>query len=149
MSKTVFQLSATDAIAVGDLLVIGDQSNYDTRRATVQALIDLLNTALTFPVNTLARQSSSPSATGFSVTVASGNTWLILTPTAGYAAGTIVLPAGTDGSIVTVNCTQAVTTLTITPTGTASVTGAPTTLAAKGFFTLKYDLVNDTWYRIG
>lgn len=149
MSKTIFQLSAIDTLSVGDLLVIGDQSNYDMRKATVQNLIDLLNTALTFPSSTLARQAASPSATGFSVTILSGDTWLILTPVAGYAAGTLVLPTGTDGQIVTINCTQAVTTLTITPTGTASVTGAPTTLAANAYFTLKYDLVNDTWYRIG
>jgi hypothetical protein len=148
MGKSIFQLSSIDTLATGDLLAIGDASNTDTRKASLAALVTFLNSNLTFPAVTLARQAASPAATGFSVTVLSGDTWLILTPLAGYAAGEIVLPTGSNGAIVTVNCTQAVTTLTITATGTASVVGAPATLVANDYFTLKYDLINDSWYRI-
>ena len=99
-------------------------------------------------------QYAVPSSTGFSVQVTNGddNVHLILTPTAGFAAGTIVLPA-TPGAIdkqqVIVNCTQQVTALTINGNGAAGVTGEPTSLAADSFFTLKYDLPTQTWYRIG
>jgi hypothetical protein len=77
--------------------------------------------------------------------------WLILTPVAGYAAGTITLPLSTNvvnKQEILVNCTQAVTTLTINGNG-ATVTGAPTTLAANAFFRLRYDGVTGTWYRVG
>ena len=97
-------------------------------------------------------QYSAPSATGFTVTItdSSASAWLILTPVAGYAAGTIVLPAlanATNQQEVLVNCTQAVTTLTINANG-ATVTGGPTTLAANAFFTLRFDAVLKTWYRV-
>lgn len=98
-------------------------------------------------------QYAAPSATGFSVSITDGpdSVWLILTPVAGYAAGTIVLPAVgncLDHQEVLVNCTQSVTTLTIDDNG-ATVTGAPTTLAANAYFRLRFDAVTDTWYRVG
>jgi len=93
---------------------------------------------------------SSPSATGFTVTVNAGNTWLILTPAAGYAAGTIILPATPPaGSEVLVVSTQSVTALTVDGNGASGVIGAPTTLAANGHFRLKYDAQGFTWYRVG
>jgi len=49
---------------------------------------------------------------------------------------------------VLVNCTQAVTTLTINGNG-ATVTGAPTTLAANAFFRLRFEAVAGVWYRVG
>lgn len=96
----------------------------------------------------LTAQYEAPTATGFSVTVDSGNTWLVLTPAAGYAAGTIVLPTGVQGQEVLVNCTQAVTTLTITPGTGDTVVGAPATLAANDYFRLKYDDTLSRWYRV-
>lgn len=97
----------------------------------------------------LERQYASPSATGFSVTIVLADTWLILTPAAGYAAGEIVLPSAMAGQSVMVNSTQAVTALTITPNGADSVVGVPTTLAANDYFTLRYDDVLSRWYRVG
>lgn len=97
----------------------------------------------------LTAQYSAPSATGFSVTVSAVNTWLILTPDAGYAAGTIVLPNGSQGAEVLVNCTQAVTALTITPASGESVVGGPTALTANQSFRLKFDAVLKRWYNVG
>jgi len=98
-------------------------------------------------------QYSAPSATGFSVTVAepSKSSWLVLTPAAGYAAGTIVLPpvAGViEGQELLVNCTQSVAALTVSGNG-ATVIGAPTALSANDFFTLKFEPVLKYWYRVG
>lgn len=147
MSAPIFKLSSIGSLDLSDLLPVGDTSNYDARKVSLAVLRDFLQENLDFTGQSLTRQSAAPSATGFSVTIIEGNTWLILTPVAGYAAGEIVLPAGVDQEEVTINCTQAVTTLTVTSTST--VTGAPTTLATNDFFTLKYDQINDTWYRIG
>ena len=97
----------------------------------------------------LVTQYASPNATGFSVTLGSvPNTWLLLTPTAGFAAGTLVYPATpTDQDEINVNTTQAVTTLTNNGNG-KTVNGAPTTLAANAFFKMRYDGVNASWYRV-
>lgn len=97
----------------------------------------------------LTTQYAAPSATGFSVTIAAADTWLVLTPVAGYAAGTLVLPAGTDKAEILVNCTQAVTTLTITPATGETVTGAPTSLSANDSFRLRFDGVTSVWYKVG
>lgn len=103
-----------------------------------------------------ATQYASPNVSGFAVTVqppsAGTPVWLLITPTAGFAAQTINLPIGVDGQEVLVNCTQAVTTLTVTGAlvGVTNqpVNGAPTTLAANGFFRLKFSGVNGSWYRV-
>ena len=99
--------------------------------------------------NGLVTQYASPNATGFTVALESvPNGWLVLTPLAGYAAGTITLPAlPVDQQQVAVSCTQSVTTLTVNGNG-KTVNGAPTTLAANGTFSLRYDGVNQSWYRI-
>lgn len=121
-------------------------------RLLAGSVLDYMQDNLSFPAD-FTPQYSAPSATGFSVQVTDGsdNIHLILTPVAGYAAGTIVMPLlanCVDGQEVLVNCTQAVTTLTITGNG-STVTGAPTTLAANAFFRLRFDDVTNTWYRVG
>jgi hypothetical protein len=98
-------------------------------------------------------QYAAPSATGFSITVLNGSSsvWLIISPTGAFAAGTLILPAVAncvDKQELLVNCTQAVTALTINANG-ATITGAPTTLAANGFFRLRFDALADVWYRVG
>lgn len=143
---TINELTATDTLASGDFLPVFSQTQGDARKAAMSVLLTYIQNNLT--VGRLTTQYSAPSATGFSVTVGT-NTHLILTPVAGYAAGTIVLPATpSDRDEVLVNCTQAVTTLTVNGNG-KTVTGAPTTLAANAFFRLKYDAVAGVWYRVG
>jgi len=120
-------------------------------QAYLQANLDFSNNG------DYATQYSAPSATGFNVQVTDGvdnntNVHLILSPLAGYAAGTITLQAKADlvdKQELLVNCTQAVTTLTINLNGATGAIGAPTTLAANAFFRLKYDAVTSNWYRVG
>jgi len=146
------QLSALSEITAGDLLAVWAQSQGDTRKAAASVLLAYMQENLTFPaagIPDYTVQYSAPSASGFSVTITGTVwTWLLLTPVAGYAAGTIVLPsAPMAGQEVLVNTTQSVTTLTISSVRT--VTGAPATLAANGFFRLKYDATLLSWYRVG
>jgi len=99
-------------------------------------------------------QYAAPSATAFSVQIndADDDVHLILTPTAGFADGEIVLPAPAhcrDKQEIVVNCTQAVAALVVDGNGALAVTGAPTALAANEFFRLAYDLATQSWYRIG
>lgn len=159
--SNISDYTSVSTIASGDLLVVYDVSESDNRKLSISSLQSYLQSNLSFTtgasVGAYTTQYAAPSATGFSVTITDeddddANVHLILTPVAGYAAGTIVLPAVAsliDKQEVLVNCTQAVTTLTIDKNGATALTGAPTTLAANNFFRLKYDLATSTWYRVG
>lgn len=149
---TINQLSAADSLSDGDLLPVYSQNNGDARKAALSLLAAYLQGKIT-STDDKTTQYAAPSATAFNIQI--GGTgqsiWLILTPTGAFAAGTLTLPpvAGVlDKQEILVNTTQAVTALTIAGNG-ATVTGAPTTLAANAFFRLRFDGVTDTWYRVG
>jgi len=150
----ISQLSSIDTLSTSDLLAVWAASNSDTRKASLSTLLTFLQENLTSPGDDMT-QYAAPAATGFNVAIAPSvngqNVYLLLTPLAGYAAGTITLPLlanCVDGQTLLVNTTQAVTTLTVAGNG-ATVVGAPTTLAANAFFKLRYDGVFKTWYRVG
>jgi len=152
------KLNATDTISTSDLLPLWSAINGDDRRTSFAVLLAFMQANLTFSTFTgmqeYTTQYAVPSATGFNVQITDGddNIHLILTPTAGYAAGTITLPLFSncvDKQEVIVNCTQQVTALTVDGNGATAVTGEPTSLGADDFFRLKYDLLSKTWYRIG
>lgn len=147
-------LSSTDEVAAGDQVPIYSAAAGGDRKVPLSVLIACIQSLLT-AATTEETQYASPNATGFSVTIApttDGNSvFLLLTPLAGYAAGTIVLPALAeciDGQELIVTCTQIVTALTVDGNG-ATVNGAPTGLTANGFFRLRFDGVNASWYRVG
>jgi hypothetical protein len=148
------QLSRADTVTAGDLAVIFSTNNGDARAAAMSVLLAYFQDNLTAS-GSFMTQYASPNATAFNVTISPAtngeNVYLLLTPTAGFAAGTITLPAlasAVDGQEVLVSCTQAVTTLTVAGNG-ATVNGPPTTLAANGFFRLRFNGVNNSWYRVG
>ena len=150
---TINQLSAVDSVVSSDQVPIYSSGQGDARKASMSVIKSFVLAGSTSSDDKVT-QYSSPNATGFSVTIldSSGTSvWLILTPLAGYAAGTLVLPAVAncvDRQEILVNTTQAVTTLTINANG-ATVIGAPTTLAANAFFRLRFDDVLNVWYRVG
>jgi hypothetical protein len=147
-------LTALDTLSTGDLIPVWSGGNGDTRRISLATLAAYLQTLLQAAGDYIT-QYAAPSATGFNVAVspptAGANTFLLLTPAAGYAAGTITLPAQAscvDGQELLCTCTQSVTTLTIAGNG-STLNGAPTTIAANGFFNLRFDGVFKAWYRVG
>lgn len=146
------QLASVDQISPGDQVPIFATNQGDARKASLALLKAFIQEGTTAADDKIT-QFAAPSATAFSVQVNNDadSVWLVLTPTAGFAAGTLVLPAVAncvDRQEVLVNCTQAVTTLTVSGNG-ATVTGAPTTLAANAFFRLRFTAVTKTWYRVG
>lgn len=152
---TINQLSAADAVTGADQVPIYQAANGDARKASISLFAAYIQSLLT-PASGEETQYFAPGATGFSVLVApstvGGSVYLLMTPAAGYAAGTIVLPAlaeSEDGQEVLVTSRQAVTTLTVSGNGAVAVNGAPTTLAANAFFRLRYDGVTQSWYRVG
>lgn len=143
--------SRKESPALSDLSLIWDAANSDWRLSTlsnIQTLFDSDDTT-DRPVT----QYLSP-LTGFNVTVTDGGSdtqdvHLLLTPAGTLATGTITLPAvPVDKMTVLVTTTNAITTLAVSANGN-TVRGEPSTLAADGYFTLKYDSVNSTWYRVG
>jgi len=149
---TINQLSAVDQVVSSDQVPIYSSEQGDARKASMATLLAFFAGQITANDDKMT-QYSAPSATGFNVQVNNDNlsVWLVLTPVAGYAAGTLTLPAVAncvDRQEILVNCTQAVTALTVAGNG-ATVTGAPTTLAANAYFRLRFDAVTNTWYRVG
>jgi len=151
----ISNLSSLDSLSASDLLAVWSAANSDTRKASLSVLLAFLQESVQIPSADLT-QYESPGASGFNVAIALSEIvgqplYLLLTPDAAYAAGTITLPARAlcvDGQTLLVSCTQAVTALTVAGNG-ATVSDAPTTLAANAFFKLRYDGVNMTWYRVG
>lgn len=140
--------------SVGSSIPFYDVVNGQDRRCSVTDLATVISSSLATPGAPIT-QYSAPAATGFSVTVVpgtdGGDVNLRLTPAAGYAAGTIVLPPVAnchDQQTILVTCTQTVATLTVDGNG-ATVNGAPTAFTANGFFKLQFDGVFSAWYRVG
>lgn len=148
------KLSSVSSVAAGDYVALFSAALGKDARATLTTLAARLQTQIT-SLDDKITQYAAPNATAFSVTIApgsdGGSVFLLLTPAAGYATGTVVLPAlasCADKQEVLVHCTQAVTTLTVSGNG-ATVNGAPTTLAANAYFRLRYDATMESWYRVG
>ena len=147
------QLPSTDSLTGSDKLPLYSSALGLDASTTVAQLAAYL-TGQSAP-GAMVTQYASPNATGFSISINATGTgvgqsvWLLVTPLAGYAAGTIVLPPVAicqDQQELLVSCTQAVTTLTVSGNG-APVNGAPTTLTANAAFCLKFDAVNQSWYK--
>lgn len=142
-------LSTSPRVTASDFFIGAQGNNNNAQRFSAASVAEFIAEYLN--VGGITSHYAAPSATAFSVDLpAVTNTiWLILTPTGTFANGEIVMPlAPVDQQTVTVNCTQVVTTLAVDGNG-ATVTGAPTTLAANGKFTLRFDAVTSTWYCIG
>lgn len=151
------QLSSTDTLSAGDLVPIWKTNNGDTRKTSMTTLQAYMQNNLTFPsvaagVSQFVVQYAAPVATGFTVTLPnnSNNQWLILSPTGGFAAGTITFPLLAnlaDNQEILIVSTQAVTALTISGNG-ATVSGAPAGISANAGLRFKYNALGSIWYRL-
>lgn len=149
--------TGSSPLASSDYLALFSGQLGQDAKATLSQLLTWLQSQLTSS-GSFTQQFVSPNASGYSVTIAppssGASMWLLSTPLAGYANFTILLPAGVDGQEVLVNSTQAVSgALTVTGATVGAspqpVNGAPATLAANGFFRLKFCGVTSSWYRVG
>lgn len=150
------RLMLLDQIRSGMYLAANENSQ--DYRISIEDLIAFIQEFVapdTGVVRPFVTQYASPSSTGFNIAInalAGQSVHLILTPTTGFAAGAITLPISSslvDKQEVLLNCTQQVTALTINGNGAGAVTGEPSSLGADDFFRLKYDLLTNTWYRVG
>ena len=144
-------LNSADA-TLSSQIPFADPTSGQDRKTSLSQLAQLLQAQTNGRMST---QYAAPGSSGFTVTVnpptIGGSVFLLLTPAAGYAAGTIALPPQTslvDGQEFLVFSTQSVTTLTVSAAG-SSILGGPATINANGFFRLRYDGVFKNLYRIG
>lgn len=147
------QLSTADTLTAGDLLPIWRTNNSDTRKTSLTALQAFMQANLTFSAGQFVVQYAAPAATSFTVALLANtdNQWLILTPLAAYAAGTITFPLSSsvaDNQEILIFSTQAVTTLTLSGNG-ATIVGAPTGISQNGALRFKFNALASTWYVIG
>jgi len=147
------QLSSTDTLTAGDLLPIWRTNNSDTRKTSLTALQAFMQANLTFSAGDFVVQYAAPAATGFTVTLVStsNNQWLIMSPLATYATGTITFPpvaSVVDNQEILIYSTQIVTALTLSGNG-ATIAGSPGFITAGGSLRFKYNALVQTWYRIG
>jgi len=148
---TINQLSGISQVSGGDLLPVYVSNNGDARKVSITQLLQYFQT--TFAAPTVATNLYTP-GTGFNITVptpVSEQQWMIIQPAGTLAAGTITLPLNTgtpDGTQVLVTTTQIITAFTLALNGAASAFGAPTTLAANAFFTMRFYQATNSWYRV-
>lgn len=103
--------------------------------------------------NTLAKYQADTSfdyqqpATGFDYTVPNDKGTVILDPAGVLATGSITMQENpSNGDVVRVSTSQAITALTVAANVGQSIKNAPTTLAAGGKFAYVYRAANSTWY---
>tara|TARA_R110000744_G_C19336636_1_gene559094 strand:- start:231 stop:686 length:456 start_codon:yes stop_codon:yes gene_type:complete len=146
------QLPASDELQGGDLFAVYKQANGDARKVAASVLLDYVKA--NSGQSNYVTQSVVVASSGFNTSVASNgnNIWLILNLTASFASGTITLPPlaeVVDGQEVLVFCNRQVTSFSVDGNGAVAVNGAPTSLSADAFFTLRFSSAANSWYRIG
>lgn len=144
---TINQLSATTSLTTSDKLVVYSQDNGDARKATLSTLLNFLHD--NYQDEGLTTQVTVP-LTGQNVVLPTQTTslWVILDPAGTLASLTVTLPAvasAFDGQEVSIATTAGITSFSIGGNG-ATVFGAPTTLPASSFITLKFSVAQTAWY---
>lgn len=144
-------LPRLSSLTGGEFLALYSPGLGTDAAATLAVLLAWLQDQLTTGTSQTTQYAAPPAGTfGITITPAvdGGNVWLLLTPGGLITTGTITLPAlPVDGQQVSCTCTGSVSTLVVVGNG-ASVYGAPALLSAGAFFTMRYDAVYRTWYRV-
>ena len=147
----IYQLPLVSQVSAGDQLPVYTPNSGDARRLPISELLRYFQQ--TFAAPTFATQFATP-GTGFNIAVqqVASNTWLLLQPAAGLATGTITLPLNNvtaDGQELLVTSTQQITALSAGLNGAANAYGFPSSIAANGFFKLRFYQPQNSWYRVG
>lgn len=145
---TIQQLSTISSLSAGDLLVVWSAANSDSRKASLSALMAFIESQFASPE--FETVITAPTASGFNIQMPAytKNVWEIINPTGTFAAGTLTLPAPADcfdGQQVIVCTTQVITAFTLAGNG-STIVGAPTSLSAGGFFTIRFNALQKVWY---
>jgi hypothetical protein len=142
-------LDNVDSISPSTLFAV-NQNGLDYN-CTAAVVADFIEQNVTVNDGKVIQYSSPISASTVAISGTNNSVWLVLTPISTLATLTIQLPQ-VSGCVanqeVLVNTTQTITSLTVNLNGAVGG-GVPTTLAANGFFTLRFEPVIQKWYRVG
>lgn len=142
-------LDNVDSISPSTLFAV-NQNGLDYN-CTAAVVADFIEQNVTVNDGKVIQYSSPISGSTVAISGTNNSVWLVLTPTSTLATLTIQLPE-VSGCVanqeILVNTTQTITSLTVNLNGAVGG-GVPTTLAANGFFTLRFEPVIQKWYRVG
>lgn len=150
--RSINNLSRTDDISPSDLIPVYQGGT--TRAGTVSELAEAVAEIIEgSPDQTIYNLPASGDSFSLSVVPASvgASAWVKLDLNAPKASATITLPSidvRASGQEILVTTDEAITALSVVASN-ATVVGAPTTLAANGFFRMRYDNLPSTWTRVG
>jgi hypothetical protein len=145
---TINNLSTVTTVTSGDLVPIYSQSNGDARAASMSTILGYVQNNFASPE--FETITAAPTLPGFTAALpdSTKSLWLVLSPSSTLASGTVVLPGVAscfDGQTVVVVSSAEITTIAVNGNG-ASVTGAPSSLGASGFFQLRFQALTSTWW---
>lgn len=129
-----------------------DPSSGVDRRISINELLELLQENLSTQSDMPTKYVAPLTGENYQVTpfVEGGNVFLRVSPLGTLANFGILLPLTPyDRQEVLVKTTQTLTALGVSASVGSTTSGAPTTLAANGFFRLRYDAIFKVWDRIG
>jgi len=142
-------LDNVDSISPSTLFAV-NQNGLDYN-CTAAVVADFIEQNVTVNDGKVIQYSSPISGSTVAISGTNNSVWLVLTPISTVASLTILLPQ-VSGCVanqeILVNTTQTITALTVNLNGAVGG-GVPTTLAANGFFTLRFEPVIQKWYRVG
>lgn len=144
------QLPALDQLSGGDQLPVYSPVNGDARRVSITALLDFFRGNFADP--DYLTIINAPTNSGFNLQLGAQtqSLFLILNPSGAFAAGTITLPPVAscfDGQEILVASSQSIAALTVAGNG-ATLVGTPGALGLGGFFTIRFNALQGTWYTL-
>lgn len=147
------RLNETDALGVGDQFVLYKGNCTDFRSVPQDVILEWIlgNIPVVKPIAAIIQPFNPNTDFTFDVQNNAVGTYLVMNPSVSITNGTIILPLLaelTDGQELLVTSSQQIENLTIAGNGAALI-GEPNTIAASGFFKLKFDVLSQTWYRVG
>lgn len=144
------QLPALDQLSGGDQLPVYSPVNGDARRVSIASLIEFFQGNFADP--DYLTIINAPTNSGFNLQLGAQtqSLFLILNPSGAFAAGTITLPPVAscfDGQEILVASSQSIAALTVAGNG-ATLVGVPGALGIGGFFTIRFNALQGTWYTL-
>ena len=147
---TINQLSAINSLSAGDNILVYAPGEGDTRRASLSTLLAFFQSSFADP--DYLTIINAPTNSGFNLQLGTQtqSVFLIINPTGAFAAGTITLPPVAscfDGQEILVVSSQSIAALTVNGNG-ATLLGTPGALGIGSFFTIRFNLLQSTWYTL-
>lgn len=147
---TINQLATVSALSGGDQLPVYSTNNGDARKSSINTLMTYFQQNFADPTYSVV--INAPTNSGFNIALgdATQNIWLIINPAGTFAAGSVTLPpvaSAFDGQEIIMISTETISALALNGNG-ATLVGQPLSLGAGSSFTLRYNLLQTTWYTI-